>query len=258
MDLNPLEINSRRLADTAADAVINLATEQAALESHLEALRERLDDLTRMGANAAELADAGEGEHVGLAEAFVEPAVLHPAPEAHTVLAMVKLYYDWDWEGAERGFLEAIELERLISEGPPIVEEVLYKAARRALGDPEGRPGQHRGIDGLDHLGEVVLVDQRAVGRTPRANPLTYTKALDPVRKLLADTEERGAIATLERLRHAVVEALHGGGVRPRTTAGVVQYRAGRHPGADEVVAEAEAALYAALSEGGDCTTTAP
>lgn len=75
---------------------------------------------------------------------------------------------------------------------------------------------------------------------------------------MLADTEERGAIATLERLRHAVVEALHGGGVRPRTTAGVVQYRAGRHPGADEVVAEAEAALYAALSEGGDCTTTAP
>ena len=58
MDINPLEINSRRLADTAADAVINLAAEQAALESHLEALRERLDDLTRTGANAAELADA--------------------------------------------------------------------------------------------------------------------------------------------------------------------------------------------------------
>ena len=58
MELNPLEINSRRLADTAADAVINLAAEQAALESHLEALRERLDDLTRTKANAADLADA--------------------------------------------------------------------------------------------------------------------------------------------------------------------------------------------------------
>lgn len=58
MDLNPLEINSRRLADTAADAVINLATKQAALESHLEALQERLDDLTRTGAAAAQLADA--------------------------------------------------------------------------------------------------------------------------------------------------------------------------------------------------------
>lgn len=58
MELNPLEIKSRRLADTAADAVINLAAEQAALESHLEALRERLDDLTRTKANAADLADA--------------------------------------------------------------------------------------------------------------------------------------------------------------------------------------------------------
>ena len=75
---------------------------------------------------------------------------------------------------------------------------------------------------------------------------------------LLADTEERGAIATLERLRHAVAEALQGSGVRPRTTAGVVQYRPGRHTGAEEMIAEVEAALYAALAEGGDCTTTAP
>ena len=74
-----------------------------------------------------------------------------------------------------------------------LAEEILYKAARRALGDPEGRPGRHRGIDGLEHLGEVVLVDQRAVGRTPRANPLTYTKALDPVRKLMAGTADAKA-----------------------------------------------------------------
>jgi excinuclease ABC subunit A len=71
-----------------------------------------------------------------------------------------------------------------------LAEEVLYKAARRALGDPEGRPGRHAGIEGLPHIQEVVLVDQRAVGRTPRANALTYTKALEPIRKLLAETPE--------------------------------------------------------------------
>jgi excinuclease ABC subunit A len=71
-----------------------------------------------------------------------------------------------------------------------LAEEVLFKALRRALGDPEGRPGNHRAIEGVEHIDEVALVDQRAVGRTPRANPLTYTKALDPVRKLLADTED--------------------------------------------------------------------
>jgi excinuclease ABC subunit A len=39
----------------------------------------------------------------------------------------------------------------------------------------------------------VELVDQRPIGRTPRANVLTYTKALDPIRKLLADTAARAA-----------------------------------------------------------------
>jgi len=61
-----------------------------------------------------------------------------------------------------------------------LAEEILYKAATRVLGNPEGRPGQHRALEGLEHIDQVVLVDQRAVGRTPRANPLTYTKAFDP------------------------------------------------------------------------------
>jgi len=71
-----------------------------------------------------------------------------------------------------------------------LAEEILYKAARRALGDSAGRPGQHRAIEGIAHIDDVVLVDQRAVGRTPRANPLTYTKAFDPIRKLLAGTQD--------------------------------------------------------------------
>nr|MCU0539798.1 excinuclease ABC subunit UvrA [Desulfobacterales bacterium] len=74
-----------------------------------------------------------------------------------------------------------------------LAEEVLYKAARRALGAPDGRPGIHRGIQGIETIGEVILVDQRAVGRTPRANPLTYTKALDPIRKLMASTVDAKA-----------------------------------------------------------------
>jgi diguanylate cyclase (GGDEF)-like protein len=80
----------------------------------------------------------------------------------------------------------------------------------------------------------------------------------DTLAVLLAETEERGAIATLERLRHVVAEGLQGSQARVRTTAGVVQYRPGRHPGPEELLAEADAALYAALSDGGDCTTTAP
>ena len=69
-------------------------------------------------------------------------------------------------------------------------EDVLYRAVKRALGDPEGRPGRHRTLEGIEHIDDVVLVDQRAVGRTPRANPLTYTKAFDPIRKRLAETDD--------------------------------------------------------------------
>ncbi|MGD8761517.1 MAG: excinuclease ABC subunit UvrA, partial [Desulfobacteraceae bacterium] len=71
-----------------------------------------------------------------------------------------------------------------------LAEEILYKAVKRALGDPKGRPGQHGSVTGLQKIDDVVLVDQRAIGRTPRANALTYTKALDPIRRLFADTDE--------------------------------------------------------------------
>ena len=105
---------------------------------------------------------------------------------------------------------------------------------------------------------QTRLVAIEALRRALRQIDLLARYDPDTLAVLLAETEERGAIVTLERLRHTVAESLQGSQVRTRTTAGVVQYRPGRHSGAEEVLAEAEAALYAALSEGGDCTTTAP
>lgn len=75
---------------------------------------------------------------------------------------------------------------------------------------------------------------------------------------LLAETEERSAMATVERLRRATAEARPAGRARLRAAAGVAQYRRIRHATARDLLAEAEAALYAALNEGGDCTATAP
>jgi len=76
-----------------------------------------------------------------------------------------------------------------------LAEEIVYRGIKWAKGDPQGRPGRHRDIGGLNLISDTVLVDQRPIGRTPRANPLTYTKALDPIRHLLAGTRralERG------------------------------------------------------------------
>ncbi len=80
-----------------------------------------------------------------------------------------------------------------------LAEEILYKAAKWVGSDPRGRPGRHRSIKGLEGLADTVLVDQRPIGRTPRANPLTYTKAMDPIRHLLAgspDAQKRGLDAS--------------------------------------------------------------
>ncbi len=69
-----------------------------------------------------------------------------------------------------------------------LAEDILYRAARRFFGDADGKPGRHRSITGLEKISDAVFIDQRPIGRTPRANPLTYTKAMDPIRKLLANT----------------------------------------------------------------------
>ncbi len=69
-----------------------------------------------------------------------------------------------------------------------LAEDIIYKGLKRAKGNSKGSPGAYKTITGIKRIDEVVLVDQRPIGRTPRANPLTYTRALDPVRRLLAAT----------------------------------------------------------------------
>ena len=51
------DITNSHLADTAADSVVNRSAEQAAIESHYQALQERLEGLQRVGAHIKELAD---------------------------------------------------------------------------------------------------------------------------------------------------------------------------------------------------------
>ncbi|RLB31539.1 MAG: excinuclease ABC subunit A, partial [Deltaproteobacteria bacterium] len=70
-----------------------------------------------------------------------------------------------------------------------LAEEIIYKGIKRAKSDSQGIPGRHRAIAGLGEIVDVVMVDQKPIGRTPRANPLTYVKAMDPIRRLFAGTE---------------------------------------------------------------------
>jgi excinuclease ABC subunit A len=75
-----------------------------------------------------------------------------------------------------------------------LVHDVLYRqlegrlrgahSAKQHLGEPVGEVRALEGWNGV--IGDVVLVDQTPIGRTPRSNPVTYIKAFDELRALFA------------------------------------------------------------------------
>jgi excinuclease ABC subunit A len=80
-----------------------------------------------------------------------------------------------------------------------LVHDVLYAAIKRAKGDWDRRVGDFRGLEGLEYISDVVLVDQTPIGRTPRSNPVTYLKAFDPIREIFSltrDAKARGLSAS--------------------------------------------------------------
>jgi len=76
-----------------------------------------------------------------------------------------------------------------------LIVETLYKALARRLNGAREHPGEHSGLDGLQHLDKIVDIDQSPIGRTPRSNPATYTGAFSPIRdwfSQLPESTERG------------------------------------------------------------------
>jgi excinuclease ABC subunit A len=55
---------------------------------------------------------------------------------------------------------------------------------------PNGGPRGCTALDGVEHVGRVLEVDQTPIGKTPRSCPATYVGFFDAVRRLFADAAE--------------------------------------------------------------------
>jgi excinuclease ABC subunit A len=76
-----------------------------------------------------------------------------------------------------------------------LINDILHRKLAQQLHRAYGKPGDHDGVLGIQHIDKVITIDQSPIGRTPRSNPATYTGMFDFIRALFAqlpDAKARG------------------------------------------------------------------
>ncbi|WKZ48352.1 MAG: excinuclease ABC subunit UvrA [Anaerolineales bacterium] len=71
-----------------------------------------------------------------------------------------------------------------------LMSDILYNALAARLMGARTQAGEHKRIQGTEHLDKIINIDQSPIGRTPRSNPGTYTGLFDEIRKLFAELPE--------------------------------------------------------------------
>src|SRR6266536_1908879 len=67
-----------------------------------------------------------------------------------------------------------------------LVDDILRRALFRRFYNAKEKPGTHRALQGVEQIDKAIVIDQSAIGRTPRSNPVTYTGAFAPIRELFS------------------------------------------------------------------------
>jgi excinuclease ABC subunit A len=71
-----------------------------------------------------------------------------------------------------------------------LMSDIMYNALAAKLMGARTSAGEHKKIEGIEHLDKIINIDQSPIGRTPRSNPGTYTGLFDEIRKLYAELPE--------------------------------------------------------------------
>jgi excinuclease ABC subunit A len=67
-----------------------------------------------------------------------------------------------------------------------LVDDILRRALFRRFYNSKEKPGTYQALRGVEQLDKAIVIDQSAIGRTPRSNPVTYTGSFGPIRELFA------------------------------------------------------------------------
>ena len=71
-----------------------------------------------------------------------------------------------------------------------LVNEIISKSVMKYLGRTRIKVGQVKSVKGMENIDKIIVIDQNAIGRTPRSNPATYTSVFDDIRNLFAQSVE--------------------------------------------------------------------
>jgi excinuclease ABC subunit A len=71
-----------------------------------------------------------------------------------------------------------------------LVVDTLYKHLALSQGIKVEQPGPIDAFVGAEVIEKIIAIDQTPIGRTPRSNPATYTKAFDEIRNIFANSKD--------------------------------------------------------------------
>lgn len=67
-----------------------------------------------------------------------------------------------------------------------LINHILRRTLNRHFEIRDDEPGECDGVEGMEQLDKMIVIDQTPIGKTPRSNPATYTGLFDLVRSLFA------------------------------------------------------------------------
>ncbi len=93
-----------------------------------------------------------------------------------------------------------------------LINATLYPALNRMLHRSLDRVGPYDSLTGLGQVDKCIVIDQQPIGRTPRSNAATYTKAFDLIRELFAGVPQARTYGYAAGRFSFNVSAKQGGG----------------------------------------------